>query len=598
MEHKEQKKLTWKDLWEAAQVVFGYVGEKRNDAIALTFLSLLSALLGAAVPFLVGKFIDSLIAFASGGGVSAWIWLMPLSAWFAIVFFSNLVDWRLGIRARRVGSYIHTLSSARWFNKLLLLPMYFHKQEKSGEVNNKISRASGYLSQLIESILLGVGPQILSMLIGVGFSYFIQPELALVVLVGMFVYGFMSIKTALPLAQHQKAGNKAWSEAYGNVFDALGSVQAVKQAVAEHFIQSQTNRDFIVKAFEAWMKPEMIWATIRVLQRTSVIVTQLAVFLGSVYFVSRGDMTVGGLVALNGYTAMVFGPLAQLAMNWNTVQNGLTTIHDVGEIMDVTEEAYERPDGQIPKEWIGSISFHDVQFAYPDAPERSVLNNVSFDIKDGQTIAFVGESGVGKSTSVELIGGYYYPTKGEVMVSGVLTTNVPLRALREHIAVVPQEPVLFNDTVINNIRFGKPDATDSEVYEAAKKAYAHEFISTFPEKYQQLVGEKGVKLSVGQKQRIAIARAVLRNPKILILDEPTSALDARTESQITESLEELMRGRTTIIIAHRLSTVRKADNIIVFEAGEVVEQGSHAELVEKEGGVYRKLYEYQIGLQA
>ncbi len=346
------------------------------------------------------------------------------------------------------------------------------------------------------------------------------------------------------------------------------------------------------------MGSEIIWRRIRFLQRISVVLTQFGVFVGSVYFVANGHMTVGELVALNGYSAMVFGPLASIAMNWNTIQNGLTNIHDVGELMHTEIEAYERPDGAVPAEWKGDIEFHAASFAYPDAPERTILSGVSFEIKGGETVAFVGESGVGKSTAIELIGGYYYPTSGEVLVSGVPTSKLPLRPLRERIAVVPQEPVLFNDTVISNIRFGRANATDAEVVEAAKKAFAHEFIETFPEKYNQLVGERGVKLSVGQKQRIAIARAILRDPKILILDEPTSALDAKTESQITTSLEELMRGRTTIIIAHRLSTVRKADNIVVFEGGKVVEQGKHTDLIAKENGVYRKLYEYQIGLHA
>jgi ABC-type multidrug transport system fused ATPase/permease subunit len=306
-------------------------------------------------------------------------------------------------------------------------------------------------------------------------------------------------------------------------------------------------------------------------------------------------MSVGDLVALNGYTALVFGPLAQLANNWNTIQNGLTTIHDVQEILSTGPEAYDRPSGITPPQWDGAVVFDRVTFAYPDATDRTVLDDVSFIIKDGQTVAFVGESGVGKSTVTELIGGYYYPTEGEVLVSGVKTTEVPLRALREHIAVVPQEPALFNDTVLNNIRFGREQASDEEVIAAAKQAFAHEFIESFPEKYQQVVGERGVRLSVGQKQRIAIARAILRDPRILILDEPTSALDAKTEAYIAESLKALMKGRTTIVIAHRLSTVRSADNIIVFEQGKVVEQGTHAELLERTAGVYRTLHEHQVG---
>ena len=225
-----------------------------------------------------------------------------------------------------------------------------------------------------------------------------------------------------------------------------------------------------------------------------------------------------------------------------------------------------------------------------------MLDGLNFKVEQGERIAFVGKSGVGKSTTIDLVSGYYFPTKGEVLVDGHDTRKFDLIALRGGIAVVPQEPSLFNDTIMMNIKYGKLKATDSEVVEAAKKARAHEFIEELPEKYSQLVGERGIKLSVGQKQRIAIARAILRNPAILILDEPTSALDAETEKQIAESFDELMKGRTTFIIAHRLSTVRKADRIFVFEKGRIVEEGRHEDLAKLEGGFYKRLHDYQIGL--
>ena len=198
---------------------------------------------------------------------------------------------------------------------------------------------------------------------------------------------------------------------------------------------------------------------------------------------------------------------------------------------------------------MGSVQFKNVSFSYDK--KTTVLDGLNFKVNQGERIAFVGKSGVGKSTTIDLISGYYFPTKGAVLIDEHDTQAFDLTALRNGIAVVPQEPVLFNDTVIMNIRYGKLEATDSEVVEAAKKARAHEFIDELPEKYNQIVGERGVKLSVGQKQRIAIARAILRNPAILILDEPTSALDAETEKQIAKSFDELMKGRTTFIIAHR-----------------------------------------------
>jgi ABC-type multidrug transport system fused ATPase/permease subunit len=593
--HTDKKKLTLKDLLGAMKVALSFVGERKFSSAKLIALAFLSAGLGALIPLLVGRFIDALVLI-SDRGFSETFWLYPLLGWFGVVFASNIIDWRLSVLSRREGTFVHAKASSQWSSELLLLPLAFHKQKKKGEVTSKVSRGSSYVSTLIESILLGIGPALLSMVIGLAFAFALQPHLALGISIGMALYGFVSVWNVLPLAQLQRDGNKALHEAYGDAHDAIYNVQSVKQAGAEYIQARRNERNYLYTVLEKRMLPEVRWARIRFTQRTFVIVTQLGVFLGSVYFVSTGSMSVGDLVALNGYTALVFGPLAQLANNWNTIQNGLTTIHDVQEILSTGPEAYDRPSGITPPQWDGAVVFDRVTFAYPDATDRTVLDDVSFIIKDGQTVAFVGESGVGKSTVTELIGGYYYPTEGEVLVSGVKTTEVPLRALREHIAVVPQEPALFNDTVLNNIRFGREQASDEEVIAAAKQAFAHEFIESFPEKYQQVVGERGVRLSVGQKQRIAIARAILRDPRILILDEPTSALDAKTEAYIAESLKALMKGRTTIVIAHRLSTVRSADNIIVFEQGKVVEQGTHAELLERTAGVYRTLHEHQVGL--
>jgi ABC-type multidrug transport system fused ATPase/permease subunit len=208
----------------------------------------------------------------------------------------------------------------------------------------------------------------------------------------------------------------------------------------------------------------------------------------------------------------------------------------------------------------------------------------------------VGESGSGKSTLISLISAYYFPQEGKVLVDDVETSKYNLTSLRKQISIVPQEISLFNDTLEMNIKYGSFDATKEQVTEACKQAHIYEYIETLPDKFETVVGERGVKLSVGQKQRIAIARAILQNPKILILDEPTSALDAITEKKITESLDLLMKERTTFIIAHRLSTVRKADKIFVFNKGEIVETGNHDELLKIKNGYYKKLHDYQIGL--
>lgn len=323
--------------------------------------------------------------------------------------------------------------------------------------------------------------------------------------------------------------------------------------------------------------------------------TQLAIFILSIIFIQRGEMTIGELVMFNGYAFMLFGPFVRIGRNWQVIQNGLITLGRAEKILVHPSEIYTPKNAVILSDIKGQVVFRNVSFAY-QKKQSKVLDNISFDIKPGEVVALVGESGVGKSTLVDLISGYYYPTSGKILIDGHNLKNLDLKFLRSKIGVVSQEVVLFNDTIKTNIRYGKFSISDKKVIEASKKAYADEFIQLFPKKYEQIVGERGIKLSVGQKQRVAIARAILRDPRILILDEPTSALDAKSEKFIQESLKELMRNRTTFIIAHRLSTVRKANRIFVLDKGRIVEEGKHEELIKIPNGVYRQLYELQIGL--
>jgi ATP-binding cassette subfamily B protein len=235
-------------------------------------------------------------------------------------------------------------------------------------------------------------------------------------------------------------------------------------------------------------------------------------------------------------------------------------------------------------------------FSYPSRKEITVLKNISFEVKAGERVAFVGKSGAGKSTIVSLLLQFYTPDSGRILIDGREARDYALSELRSQMAIVPQDVMLFGGSIFENIAYGNPNASEAEVIEAAKKAHAHEFITSFPEGYKTIVGERGIKLSGGQRQRVAIARAILKNPAILILDEATSSLDSESEKLVQDALETLMQGRTSFIIAHRLSTVRTADKIIVVQQGEVVEVGTHEELIERENGVYRMFSELQFDL--
>ncbi|MCX6759947.1 MAG: ATP-binding cassette domain-containing protein, partial [Candidatus Nealsonbacteria bacterium] len=299
--------------------------------------------------------------------------------------------------------------------------------------------------------------------------------------------------------------------------------------------------------------------------------------------------SVGQLVMFVGYFNLIQRPLQGLAWQWRVFKTGVESIKRVNNVLEISAEDYNKK-GVVLENFKGKIAFKNVYFKYKG--KKNTLEDINFTIMPGQKAALVGASGEGKTTLVDLISLYFKPAKGKIYIDGIDTQKMNLKYLREHIAYVPQEIILFHDTVYNNIKLGNPSASRSQIIEASKSANAHDFISSFPKRYEQLVGERGIKLSAGQKQRIAIARALLRNPRILILDEATSSLDSKTEKLVQEAMEKLFKGRTVLIIAHRLSTIRSADKIFVLKKKRIAEEGTHEELL-KEKGDYFELHSLQ-----
>jgi len=372
--------------------------------------------------------------------------------------------------------------------------------------------------------------------------------------------------------------------------EALTGIRIVKAFVAEEYERlrfARKNQESFRAAIRIARVTALSWPVLEVLGGIGI----LGVVVFGSYLVLQQILTLGGFMVFLGALISIFTPIKRLGGMNNHIQRGMAGVKRVFELMDIRPDLVEAPDAVPLSRVQGAVAFRGVSFAYDGS--RPVLGDVSFEVRGGQLVAIVGSSGAGKSTLVDLIPRFYDPTAGRVEIDGTDVRRVTFRSLREQIGIVTQEVILFDDTVYNNIIYGQWGVTSDRVQEAAQIAHAAEFIERLPQGYETRIGERGVRLSGGEKQRIAIARAVLRDPPILILDEATSALDAESERLVQDALDRLMEGRTTFVIAHRLSTIIRAHRVLVLEQGKIVEAGTHQELLDARG-VYYRLYQTQF----
>jgi ABC-type multidrug transport system fused ATPase/permease subunit len=577
--------------------IWRHIKFAKKQIIIISVISIFSALANGSIPLITGKFFDALIEISKGVEVSESfpVWATLLTIWALVQLFANNFDWIADRLKRNFDAKAHIFLQAKSIIYLLRLPTSFHKNEHIQDVFQKISVA-GWRVSTLTGRTMEIVPQLLSVFVGIILAATINIQLASILVIGVFLYSLLLIKILRPVAVIDNKAHELWNKTWDDSVSAINQIDIVKQSATEDYEQKKIEDNFMGKTYRAWYKMETIWSNVGTFQRLIVFLTQLTIFVMSVQFIFRGEITVGELIALNGYAAMFFGPFVSLGYSWQTFQNGITAAANLEEIFENKPEIYN-PKNAVSNTISGKVNFSDVTFKYDDYKNNeNVLDKVNFDVDAGEVVALVGESGSGKSTLISLMSAYYFPQEGKVFIDDIETLKYNLTSLRKQISIVPQEISLFNDTLEKNIKYGSFEASEENMIEATKKAHIYDYIQTLPDKFKTVVGERGVKLSVGQKQRIAIARAILQNPKILILDEPTSALDAITEKKITESLDLLMKERTTFIIAHRLSTVRKANKILVFDKGKIVETGNHEELLKIKNGYYRKLHDYQIGL--
>ncbi|MDP9136862.1 MAG: ABC transporter ATP-binding protein/permease [Pseudomonadota bacterium] len=568
-----------------------------KSRIVLALLALVaSKIITVATPFAFKYAVDALNRPGGAQGEPAAVVLLlaaPVALVLAygvgrimMVFFAQLRDALFA----KVGQAAVRELAIKTFRHLHALSLKFHLERRTGGLSRVIERGTRGIDTILRYSLFNTFPTMIEIAFVAGILWWNFGVLyALVIAATIVLYvGFTYWATEWRI-NIRRVMNDADNDASTKAIDSLLNFETVKYFGNEEHEARRFDRS-IAKYESAAIKT---WTSLAVLNAGQAVAFSLGlslIMVMSVLDVGAGRATVGDFVMINALMIQLYMPLNFLGSVYRDIKQGLIDIEQMFSLLAVEVDIKDQPDARPLAVESGEIIFDRVSFAYD--PRRPIIRNLSFRVPAGHTIAIVGPSGAGKSTVSRLLYRFYDPTGGVIRIDGDDIAGVTQQSLRAAIGMVPQDTVLFNDTLRYNIRYGRPDATDEEVIEAARLAQIHDFVATLPDGYDTMVGERGLKLSGGEKQRVSIARTILKGPPILVLDEATSALDSKTEQDIQAALRLVARGRTTVVIAHRLSTVVDADEILVLEAGRVVERGKHAALLSRQG-VYYEMWNRQ-----
>ncbi len=563
----------------------------------MAFFVITTSLLSLVTPLLFKRIVDVIVDHVSGKNQD-----ISIIFWFlGAIIFGDIASTTLTAFGQwigdRLGEKLQTHLSASFYKHVLSIHIGYFDSEVTGKITNKMTRGIQSITDFIQNMLNNFLPFFLTAFVTIVLLALYSPLIA-VLLASLFpLYILISHKSTLVWGEYSAKENAIKDLAQGRVYESLVGIRVVRafRGAAQELASFVSARQ---KVQELAKEKTKIWHGYDFLRRLLLNVVLFGIVSYIVYWTFHGRYTIGEMTLLIQLVNQARFPLFAMSFILGQIQQASSGSKDFFEVLSTKTQVSDHPGAAklelgITKSLKNCIEFDDVSFGYQ---EKTVLHNISFAMKPGETLALVGDSGQGKSTIINLLLRFYEPDSGSIRVNGQDISAVTQDSLRAHIAVVFQESLLFSGTIMENIRYGRPDATLQEVQSAAKAANAHEFIMQLENGYESVTGERGVKLSGGQKQRIAIARAMLTKAPIIILDEATSALDSKSELQVQKGLSRLLQGRTSIIIAHRLSTIAHADHILVLAGGRVAEQGKSAELLQKKNGLYRGLVQLQSQL--
>lgn len=585
---KKKRKLS-KDSLKKSLRLYQYVKPYRGEfAIGLIFL-VLSSLANLAFPKYLGDLVDAVNSdsiFERIDNISliliGILVAQAVVSFFRVVLFVNVTQKTLA--NLRQATYEH----------LIKLPIGFFSRKRVGELNSRISSDISLLQETFTTTLAEFIRQIIVIFGGLTILLITSTQLTLFMLMVVPVVMLIAVFFGRFIRSYAKNMQDEVASSNTIVEETLQGIFNVK-AYANEFFEIARYRKRTNEVARQGMKGGLYRGAFSSFIVLGMFGALVAVIWQGTNLVAAGELQVGQLISFLFYSAFIGGSIGGLANVYANLQKAIGATEDLMDIFNEGTEDIQSKEARLELSGFrGDIRFDQLSFTYPSRPDSKVLSNLSFGISAGEQLAVVGPSGAGKSTLVSLLLNFYKPDSGTLYFDDKPAEEYQLSALRDQMAVVPQDVFLFGGTIMENIAYGRPGASEEEIIEAAKQANAWSFIKDFPEELNTLVGERGVQLSGGQRQRVAIARAILKDPRILILDEATSALDSESERLVQEALDNLMKGRTSIVIAHRLATVRDADRILVLDKGKLVELGNHEELISKEDGLYQSLSKLQF----